>query len=306
MLVGHRITASPRDPACSEILALGLPALVGRPHYGEFSWLQKTDTTWILYVTEADPAWPRVESLLERHRLGTHFFYNVFTDEELAEAAWFQVSALGHHGYPQPEDGWEEVVYSPDGGCERCGIHGGQVAPFRLRAEPKARHSDFVQLNWVFGELFVRQDAQSALEDAGITGLHWLAPVIHKSGEASADVRQIVIETVLQPALRTGALTFEVCEPGAPHPSPGPLYPARLQALPYCGRVKYHWGHRGQLEFDAGCLAVAPDIVKTNEWFGSGGEADRMILCSSRFRDAVLDGGLRGLSFEPVSLVAPT
>jgi len=306
VLIGHRITISPREPVCRDVLALAFPAAGRRPRYGDSSWLQKTDTTWILYVTETDPAWPEVEQLIPQRRLGTHFFYNVFTDQELADASWFQISALGHHGYPQPQDGWDQVVYSPDGGCERCGIHGKQISPFRLRSEPKAHKSDFVQLNWVFGEFFVRQKARLALEEAGITGFQWLAPVIHRSGEPSADVRQMVIERVLPPALSTSDLTFEACRAGAPHPPPGPLYPPSRQALPHCGRVKYHRMQRGPLEFDATCLVDLPDIVKTNEWFGSGGSADRMLLCSSRFRYAVLDNGLRGLDFEPVSTVGPT
>lgn len=310
MLVGHRITLHPPDPWCSQIAAMDFPPATRRPVFGESSWLQVAPgtTTWILYVTETDPAWPFVRDLIlvDRSRFGTHFLYNVFTDQELMDATWFRIGALGHHGYPQPQDDWDQVVYSPDGGCMRCGIHGDQVAPFRLRSEPKAHNSDFVQLNGVFGELFVRQKARLALEDAGITGISWLAPVIHKSGAPSVDVRQMVIDRVLSPGLRTDALTSETCDPSHWQLPPGPLYPPRLQTLPFCGRIKYHRMQRGPLQFDAAVLSGAPDLVRTSEWFGSGGEADRTIVCSKRFRDVVLDNKFRGLDFEPVSLVAPT
>src|ERR1700722_5708817 len=69
---------------------------------------------------------------------------------------WYRLQATGHFGYPQPEVGYESWVYDPNSYCGRCGIGGAQRNPFRFRSEPKARHSKFYQLNWVFDEFFVR------------------------------------------------------------------------------------------------------------------------------------------------------
>ena len=77
---------------------------------------------------------------------------------------------------------------------------------------------------------------------------------------------------------------------------------AERRGDPYCGRVKYHLKHRGPLRFEHTALAGAPDVVKTHEWFGSGGQAFRLVLVSQRFRQAVLKAKWRGLYFEPVEL----
>ena len=55
---------------------------------------------------------------------------------------WQIAYARGHHGYPQPEDGYENSVYGSS--CARRGLHAGQVAPFRIRRGDVARHSQIV------------------------------------------------------------------------------------------------------------------------------------------------------------------
>src|SRR4051812_22489908 len=87
---------------------------------------------------------------------GTHFVSSHFTKTELDGAEWLQLSALGHHGYPQPEEGYQEATYNVSDYCPTCGIGGVQSAPFRLRTEFEASHSQIVQLNWVFDEFFLR------------------------------------------------------------------------------------------------------------------------------------------------------
>lgn len=71
-----------------------------------------------------------------------------------------QVNAQGHHGYPQPEDEYQGLVYS--GYCLRCGISGQQIAPFRLKRSQRAEHSDFLQINWFFDAFFVTPEAATS------------------------------------------------------------------------------------------------------------------------------------------------
>ena len=66
---------------------------------------------------------------------------------------WYEVSARGHHGYPQPEDDYQRMTY--DNWCPRCGAHGRQRGPFRVRHSTRAAHSHFLQPNWEFDVLFV-------------------------------------------------------------------------------------------------------------------------------------------------------
>ncbi len=113
---------------------------------------------WVANLTEDDPAWPQIEPLLKDT---PHFITNIFTRHELDAAEWLEMHALGHHGYPQPEDdfGYFDASYDLSNFCRICGIGAVQNAPLRLRAEPKAPHSQFLQLNWVFDEFFIRNEA---------------------------------------------------------------------------------------------------------------------------------------------------
>jgi hypothetical protein len=75
---------------------------------------------------------------------------------------WYHLLAMGHVGYPQPEDGWAEAAYAPGGYCARCGMGGVQANPFRFRSEPRAGRNQFRQLHWVFDEFFVRPEVETA------------------------------------------------------------------------------------------------------------------------------------------------
>jgi hypothetical protein len=72
---------------------------------------------------------------------------------------------------------------------------------------------------------------------------------------------------------------------------------------PYCRQVRYHLRHRGPLRFDRGSFEGAPDIVKTQEWFGSGGQASRLVVASQKFRQAVVVAKWQGLVFQPIELI---
>jgi len=54
------------------------------------------------------------------------------------------------------------------------------------------------------------------------------------------------------------------------------------------------------LAIKSDALDNAPDVFQTAEWFGSGGAADRLTLCSERFAELVSSSGWRGLEFRSV------
>src|SRR5262245_8586913 len=210
---------------------------------------------------------------------------------------WYQVNATGHFGYPQPEDSYASVVYEIH--CERYGIHGAQCAPFRFRSEPKARHSQFLQLNWVFDELFVRREVATKFKEAGISGGAFGPAIHHKTHRCLETVQQLIIGFVLSDALETEGLQTVTCKPNNEEPTwhgGGPLrYPPDY---PYCGRVKYHWPKVLRLRRQP--FTAAPDVVRSSEWFGSGGAADRAILVSERVVEVTEKNGWRGLQFRLV------
>jgi hypothetical protein len=179
---------------------------------------------------------------------------------------------------------------------------GVQRIPFRFRSEPKARHSQFLQLNWVFDEFFVRPEVVAGVQQAGITGAAFRPAVYHKTGQILATVQQLMAMTALSPALDSFGLQTVTCKPnneeGPARSDGGELrYPPDY---PYCGRVKYHWPKT--LRFRREPFGAAPDFVKSSEWFGSGGSAARATLVSERFVGMIEKHHWRGVTWDPVEL----
>ncbi len=258
---------------------------------------------WVLNITEDHASWPAVESVLAAHGEVSTQYFKVFSKQEQDEAEWLKIGASGHHGFPQPEDDYFELTYD-SASCRRCGITGAQVNPFRLRSEPKAKHSQFLQLNWVFDELFVRRDAQSGIESAGITGPKFVPAVINKNGEPSREVSQMKVDYILPSSLDVSCLQTVTCMPDNEEPpTPPGLRSVWSDSLPYCHRVKYHLRTRNQFEFERTAFEGTPDFVKSHEWFGSGGQAFRLLIVSRAFRQLVVANKWRGLYFEPIALV---
>lgn len=258
--------------------------------------ITKGGLIWICRLAEGDPVWDAFKGdLLKTGRVTSAAAYS---KEELEAAEFLVMMARGHHGFPQLESSWMHV-YDAAGLCQRCGIHDRQVAPFRLRGEFSARNTQFLQLNWVFDEYFVRNPIADTMKNEGITGIEWLVPVIHKSALHSSEVAQMKVETTLKPAMLVNDLQRVTCMPmnEERHTS----HDAR--PLLFCGRVKFHKKNVGPLRFDRVAFAQAPDVVKTAEWFGSGGSAFRLALVSQKLYRLIATSGWRGVGFEPVELV---
>jgi len=260
--------------------------------------------TWcVLNISEDHDQWQEVKELEERLEPGTHLIFNRFTKREMNSADWFAIGAKGHHGYPQPEDDFKSFTYNTDNLCSRCGVGGAQNAPFRLRKKPNKKRTHFLQLNWVFDEFFVPHEVAAVLAEAGVSGIEFLPPVLHKSGEPCDDLLQMRVMSGLVDGLDSGNLDRAVCLPSPQgsdcrFDSAAPI----ADSSEYCGRSKYLNMHRGPFVFDADALADAPDVVKSREWFGSGAAARKLVLVSKAFRDLVVSQKWRGLEFEPVQL----
>lgn len=294
MKFNHRIAMSSDDPLWRHIKAAGVP--IDR---------DSSSLIWVANVMEDDPAWPEVRRIVAG-RPEFLLAKTLYSKGELDAAEWLLMSAQGHHGYPQPANdfGYIDRTYDVADHCPICGIGAVQKAPFRLQAEPKARNSQFVQLNWVYDEFFVRSDARQGLESAGMSGLVFVPPVLHKSDRPSAEVAQMRIATILPPALDTSELPPVTCKARNEEWRPGArLRDAELAGAPYCGRVKHHALYRGPLRFERAAFEGAPELVKSREYFGSSGVASRWVLVSQRFRQVVHNAKWRGLAFEPVELV---
>lgn len=211
--------------------------------------------------------------------------------------AFFEVSAQGHHGYPQPQDSYGKLVYSSH--CLRCGIHGEQIAPFRFKPQ-RAAHLSFLQLNWVFDVFFVRPEIAADLKTSTITGISFGPALDHRGGRALSERVQLLIPTIVRCA-ETSRLPTVTCRPnneesefenlGGGEKRYGP-------STPYCGRLKSYPPTSLAISLEG--LGDLPDLFQTAEWFGSGGSAHRLTLASERFVALVRQHGWSGLEFDRV------
>lgn len=179
---------------------------------------------------------------------------------------------------------------------------GVQRRPFRLRSA-KAAHSQFMQLNWVHDEFFVRPVVRETFEAAGITGLAFGPAVRHATGEPLADLEQMMVLGNVA-GLVTAGLQTVTCRPDNEEPSWPMRDPSAMRyplETPYCGRVKYHWPTT--LRFRRGAFVGEPDIVKSAEWFGSGGEAAHAVLISARVVEILTAQRWRGVKWSEINLV---
>lgn len=56
----------------------------------------------------------------------------------------------------------------------------------------------------------------------------------------------------------------------------------------------------GGYMFDKGIFYEAPDIVESEEYFGSGASAHKLQIVSKRFKEIAEKNKLKGLSFTPI------
>lgn len=232
-------------------------------------------------------------------QVGTEFSKK---DEENAE--WFWISS-GQFGYPQPEDNYFELTYAAKDVCLQCQIGKKQINPFRLRAEPKAKHSKFLGLNRVFDEIFIQEQAIQKFTENKISGLHFSHPVLNKTKLPLESLQQMHIDTILQPGLLTENLEFEICQKPTDKNQIEFIEKQNIGYLDkiFCGQKKYNFPKKGTMTFKKDIFENQPDFVKPFEWFGSGGSATRPILVSQKVRQLIIKSKLRGASFTPITLI---
>jgi hypothetical protein len=248
-------------------------------------------------------------------------------------AKWFRMQANAVHGYPQPAKDFKFAQLYYQNACRRCGIYERQVAPFRFGRSDRRALSGFMQLHWVCDAFFVRPDVAAEIVKAGITGLSFGSAVDHRTGVELSDRVQLQVATIVSCA-EISHLPTVTCRPDNEERTEfrrrWPLPPknesenadppnwwggskdgyaqykkkvererARIAALPYCGRVKYH--PPTSLAIIPNSLDNAPDLCQSAEWIGSGGEAFRLTLVSERFVALIRERKWKGLGFSEVS-----
>ncbi len=235
-------------------------------------------------ISELDARWVRVYAMIRTE--GASDIYNtVFTKPEILSAEWIRLMPTFEQGYPQPEDGWKQATYADDGPkCSQCGAGYRQQAPFHLAKEPRLGRHDFMSLYWAY-TVFVTPKVLDVLAAQGIRGYERWDALIHRTGQPSQVVSQLLFPVVAEPGLaEEDKLQPETC--------------------PQCDLTKYGYHKRGYMRLKRDALRTDVDVQLTHEWFGSGGHSGfREILVSNRLARLILAHDWRGVSLKPVELI---
>jgi hypothetical protein len=236
--------------------------------------------TW--EMDEADPHWPEVKRLLHEFD-AMSLPCTKYDESELQNAAWLTMRSEWHSGYPMPleDDGFRAATYDLGAYCRECGLGREQKAPFRIKSEPKWGRRSLLQLLLIEDEIFVRAESfEEVFSPLGIPS--W--PVIHhSSGRVLSTVVQLRVDTIAASALKLDGYPSEKCAT--------------------CGRTRFEIINRGGLPEFRTDPGRGP-IMKTQEYFGTGGAAWREIVVSQSLFDAIQQSGIRGTRFSPVGVCA--
>jgi hypothetical protein len=221
--------------------------------------------------------------------------------------SWYHITT-GQFGYPQPENnfGYLNKTYDTTNACLTCNVGLEQKDEFRFRSEPKAKHSQFLGLNWVFDQIFVRQPVKDIFEREKITGLRFSQPVINKTGLRMEGIYHLRVANIISSGLITDNLQTEICE--LPEDK-GTLKflkanNSKLAEGPFCGQLKYNFlQFDNHLKIKSTAFDGKPDLVRLDYWFGSGGSANRPIIVSERIKSLIDKEKWRGAFLQQIELV---
>lgn len=232
-------------------------------------------------IEESDPNWPEVKKLIESYR-AVDRYETVFSDDEVLAAEWLRMIPTFERGYPQPESMWIKQRPNYKGYCRNCGVHE-QVAPFRIKGEPKLSGHDFMTLFWGH-PLFCTARVFEAFEANGFRGYERWDVILHREDVPSKTIWQLHVPRIAGPGLlEKNELYHEVC--------------------PECGTVKYRSHLRGIMYMRRDAIPDGLDFVRTHEWYGAKSKAAyREILVSNRVARLVLEKGWKGVRFKVVEL----
>jgi hypothetical protein len=177
---------------------------------------------------------------------------------------------------------WKQITY--ENACPKCGVGYRQKAPFRLAKEPRMGKHHFLCLFWTW-TLFCTPEVLETLKAQQIRGYEVCEAILHRTGQPSEVVSQLVFPKVTEPCLAD-------------------VDKIKPERCPECGITKYAYHKRGYMHLRRDALEANLDVVVTHEWFGSGGHGGfREILISNRLASLILEKGWQGVALKPVELI---
>jgi len=231
-----------------------------------------------LDISESDPRW----QLLRTHIHGAlDIARTVFTPKEILAAEWVRLIPVFQKGYPHPKDTWVTRRGNFKAVCGECGIEV-QVAPFKIKGEPRMGKHHFMSLIWTY-TLFATRAVVQDLVEKGIRGFEPWDVLVAKTGKASEIIQQLHVDAAANPGFVPETVTEVRC--------------------PRCETVKYRPHRIGPIGFRKNAFTgIGEDLLLTHEWFGDGKMAFQEILVSHRVAELILGLGLQGVTLQPVRL----
>ena len=252
----------------------------------------------ICYISDSDPNYEKLKPQIyhEHVQVKTGMFYS---PKDFEESEWFYVNT-SESQYPEGEKDYHYDTYDLTTWCNKCGQGAVQNRPFRLPRDFQQKRDKFFGLHWVFDEIFCRPEIKPILDENGLSGLSYLHPIYHKSGKTIDTTYQMKIDFVTAPGIFNDGLEIQDFSVDRKLWTTQDKY---ARHCPFCNRVKFLYPERNVIRFTRKTLKNIPDVVKSYEYFGADGQAQRLILVSKKFYDVIRKNKLSGLVFTPIRLV---
>lgn len=180
--------------------------------------------------------------------------YYEYSIEEIETADYFVLKDWYGCGYPQPDRNfkYESISFDSSKICQGCGC--GRIQTNNLRVNKLSKHGFWGFSAWLFDEIFVSKNVYNEVfAPYGIEKRD-----VIKAGKKLEDVFQLIIPVIGEP-IDLSDRKQEICT--------------------VCGETKYTMQHFAYPFFPLHNHPL-PGIYKTKEYFGSGHEAQHVLIIS--------------------------
>ena len=180
--------------------------------------------------------------------------YYEYSIEEIETADYFVLKDWYGCGYPQPDRNfkYESISFDSSKICQGCGC--GRIQTNNLRVNKLSKHGFWGFSAWLFDEIFVSKNVYNEVfAPYGIEKRD-----VIKAGKKLEDVFQLIIPVIDEP-IDLSDRKQEICT--------------------VCGETKYTMQHFAYPFFPLHNHPL-PGIYKTKEYFGSGHEAQHVLIIS--------------------------
>lgn len=241
----------------------------------------KKTSYFVVEIDESNPAWEEIKK-----QFNDIFFWTEFSREEI-KAADFAIGYARHsvRSLLCADGGWDPAFIANR--CINCGSGWRQIAPFRIKKEPKLGKNVFADFGSGF-ELFCAPVVVEAFKKHRVSGFQTQPLILNKEDRPAESLVQLIVTETAGPAIAEDLVEHERYS---------------QTDCPVCGKTWHAHYTRGALPLRRAAVNAKVDLQLTHEWFGNGRTARREILFSRRVVHLALENQWRGIEFIPVQVV---